>query len=83
MDYATRDGTALAGSDYVATRGTLNLYRDEIQAVIAVEIIGDTIAEQDEVFYLDVFNPVGGSFGDGIVKLTAVRTILDDDGLFG
>lgn len=82
VEYATRDGTAVAGSDYVATRGTLNLYPDEIQAVIAVEIIGDTIAEQDEVFYLDVFNPVGGSFGDGIVKLTAVRTILDDDGLF-
>ena len=32
----------------------------------------------DETFYLDIFNPVGGSFG-GVEKLTAMRTIVDDD----
>jgi hypothetical protein len=36
-----------------------------------------------EYFYLDIFNPVGGSFGEGVVKLTAVRTIIDDDGWVG
>lgn len=83
VDYATRDGTALAGSDYIATSGTLNLYPGENQAVIAVEIIGDRTPEPSEYFYLDVFNPVGGSFGEGVAKLTAVRTILDEDGWFG
>ncbi|MDP1607470.1 MAG: trypsin-like serine protease [Rhodocyclaceae bacterium] len=83
VDYATRDGTALADSDYLAVSGTLNLYPNENQAVIPVEIIGDTTPEPSEYFYLDVFNPVGGSFGYGVVKLTAVRTILDDDGWFG
>ncbi|MDO8898870.1 MAG: trypsin-like serine protease, partial [Bacteroidales bacterium] len=83
VDYATRDGTALAGSDYLAVSGTLNLYPNESQAVIPVEIIGDTTPEPSEYFFLDVFNPVGGSFGQGVVKLTAVRTILDDDGWFG
>lgn len=83
VDYATRNGTALAGSDYVAVGGTLMLYPDENQAVIPVEIIGDTTPEPGEYFYLDVFNPVGGSFGEGVAKLTAVRTILDDDGWFG
>lgn len=82
VDFATRDGTAVAGSDYIAAQGTLRLYPDEEQAVIAVEIIGDTVAEQNELFYLDVSNPVGGSFGDGVPQLTAVRTILNDDGLF-
>ncbi len=43
--------------------------------------MGDTVPEPNETFYLDVFNPVGGSFGEGVVKLTAVRTILYDDGL--
>lgn len=83
VDYVTRDGTAFAGSDYMAVRGTLNLYPGENQALIPVEIIGDAMPESNEYFYLDVFNPVGGSFGEGVVQLTAVRTILDDDGWFG
>lgn len=83
VDCATRDGTALAGSDYLAMRGSIRLYPGEDQAVIPVEIIGDSAPEPDETFYLDVFNPVGGSFGEGVVRLTAVRTILDDDGWLG
>lgn len=84
VDYATRNGTATAGQDYLAVTGTLVLYPDENQAVIPVEIIGDTTAEASEIFYLDVSNPVGGSFGDGVVTLTAVRTIVNDDGgVFG
>jgi len=83
VDYVTRDGTALAGSDYLAVSGTLNLYPDENQAVIPVEINGDSTPEPSEYFYLDVFNPLGGSFGEGVVKLTAVRAILDDDGWLG
>lgn len=83
VDYTTRDGTARASEDYIAVRGTLNLYPSENKAVIPVEIIGDTKPEADEHFYLDVFNPVGGSFGEGVVKLSAVRTILDDDGWMG
>lgn len=79
VDYATRDGTAIAGEDYIATSGTLNLYPDENHAVIPVEIIGDQRPEPNESFYLDIFNPVGGSFGPGVAKLTAVRTIVDDD----
>jgi len=83
VDYTTRNDTALAGSDYFAVSGTLKLYPDENQTVIPVEIMGDTIPEPSEVFYLDIFNPVGGSFGEGVIKLTAMRTILDDDGWFG
>lgn len=80
VEYATRNGTAKAGEDYIATQGMLILYPNETQAVIAVEIIGDLIPEPDEYFFLDVFNPVGGSFGDGITMLTGMRTILNDDG---
>lgn len=82
VDYTTRNGTALAGEDYIAISDTLRLYPDEMSAVIAVEIIADTRVEPDETFYLDVTNPVGGSFGEGIVSLTAMRTILNDDGFF-
>ena len=80
VDYTTRNGTATAGEDYLAVADTLILYPGETQATIAVEVIGDTLPEPDETFYLDVFNPQGGSFGVGVAQLTAVRTIVDDDG---
>lgn len=83
VDYITRDGTALSDSDYLPVSGTLNLYPGENQAVIPVEVIGDTTPEPDEYFHLDVFNPVGGSFGEGVLTLTATRTIFDNDGWFG
>lgn len=79
VDYTTRDGSATAGEDYIAISDTLKLYPDETQAVIAVEIIGDNSQESDETFYLDVTNPIGGSFGEGVVTLSAIRTILNDD----
>ena len=41
VDYTTRNGTATAGQDYVATAGKLVLYANENQAVIPLEIIGD------------------------------------------
>jgi hypothetical protein len=83
VDYATRDGTAKAGSDYLATRGTLHLYPGERQAVIAVEILGDAVPEPDETFYLDVTNPVGAGFADGVAMLTGQRVIVNDDGAWG
>lgn len=79
VDYTTRDGTAKAGQDYVQTQGTLVIYANENQAVIAVQILGDKTPEPDETFYLDVTHPVGGSFGDGVIMLTGMRTIVNDD----
>lgn len=81
VDYTTKDGTALAGQDYIAQQGRLMLYPNETQVVIAVEVIGDYQVETDETFYLEVSNPVGGSFGAGVTSLIAMRTILNDDGL--
>lgn len=79
VDYTTRNGTAISGSDYIAVSGALRLYPGETQAVIPVEVIGDTIPEPAEVFYLDVTNPVGGTFAGNAITLTAMRTILDTD----
>lgn len=80
VEYTTQSGTALAGVDFIATSGELILYPDENYAFIPVEIISDTVDELNETFSLEIYNPIGGSFGEGIVKLTAIRTILDDDG---
>jgi len=82
VDYKTHNGTALSGQDYIATQGTLKIYPNEDHALVAVEIIADTVPELDETFYLDVFNPVNAVFGEGLVQLTAVRTIVNDDAWF-
>jgi|LauGreSBDMM110SN_4_FD.fasta_scaffold40881_1 secreted trypsin-like serine protease len=82
VDYTTRNGTALSGQDYIATQGTLKIYPNESHALILVEMIADTVPELDETFYLDVFNPVNAGFGEGLVQLTAMRTIVNEDPWF-
>jgi hypothetical protein len=82
VDYKTRNGSALASQDYIATQGTLKIYPNENHALVLVEILADNVPEADETFYLDVFNPVNAGFGDGNVQLTAMRTIVNDDGWF-
>lgn len=79
VSYETRDGTATAGEDYVATNGTATITAGETTAVIGVEIIGDTLSEGDETFLLAITNPTGGNFPSGITEITATRTIVDDD----
>jgi hypothetical protein len=82
VEYTTRDGTAKAGLDYLTNTGRLVIYPNETSAVLAVEVIGDTTPEADETFYLDVTSPIGGSFGAGVQVLTAMRTIINDDGVW-
>ena len=53
--------TGTAGQDSLAVHGTLNIYPNENQVVIAVEIIGDKVIEPDETFYLDLSNPAGSA----------------------
>src|SRR4029434_3938099 len=53
VDYLTADDTALAGSDYVATHGTLTfLPGGPNQFAVAVPILGDTGYEPTERFFL-------------------------------
>jgi hypothetical protein len=83
VDYATKNGTAVAGEDYLETHGRLNLYPGENHAVIPVEVIGDMVSEPNEYFFLEIFNPIGGKFSGDAVSLIAMRTIIDDDIAYG
>jgi hypothetical protein len=78
VDYATADSSAVAGEDYVATNGTLVIPSGTMSATILVQVIGDTNAESDESFTLNLSNPsANATLGSG----SAVGTILDDDTL--
>jgi protocatechuate 3,4-dioxygenase beta subunit len=74
--YATADGTATAGSDYVATSGTLTFAPGELSKDVTVTINGDTAIESNETLTLNLSNATNAT----IDTTTAVGTIVDDDG---
>ncbi len=75
VDFATADGTALAGQDYNATSGTVTFPAGATSADVVVQVIGDTTDEPDETFVVNLSNPVGGTIADG----QGEGTIIDDD----
>ena len=76
VSYATRNGSAQAGSDYIATSGTLTFAPGEVTKQITVEVIGDTTQEDIEVFFVDLSSASGAVIGDG----EGLGRIFDDDG---
>jgi hypothetical protein len=55
VTYATRDGSATAtDSDYTPAQGTVIFAPGEIRKTVEVSVIGDTRAEIDERFFLDL-----------------------------
>lgn len=73
--YSTEDGSATAGSDYLAASGTLAFSPGELSRSVSVQVLGDTLGEEDETFFLVLSDPVN-------VKLDRSRatgTILNDD----
>lgn len=64
LDFSTRNGTAQAGSDFIATSGTLTFAPGEVTKQITVQVIGDTVQEDVEVFFVDLSNASGAVLGD-------------------
>jgi hypothetical protein len=76
VTYKTSDGTAIAGSDYVNTTGTLQFYPGTKTQNIYIPVNGDTIGEATEYFYVDISNPVNATL---TAATRATMTIVDDD----
>jgi hypothetical protein len=75
VDYATADRTARAGSDYVATSGTLTFAPGETRKTVSVEIIPDAIPETNESFVLNLSNAVNAT----VFAAIGTGVIVDDD----
>ena len=56
VDYRTEDGSASAGSDYVAVAGTLFFGPGESLKTFSVAVIDDDLFEEDEHFYVKLSN---------------------------
>ena len=80
VDYATEDGTAVAGEDYTSTSGTLTFTPGETQKWVAVPVIDDTVEDSGETFTLVLSNPTGGAIvGDATGVGTILNAELPDD----
>ncbi|MBC3941251.1 Calx-beta domain-containing protein [Sphingomonas albertensis] len=75
VSYATANGTAQAGSDYVAQTGTVNFAAGETSKTITILVNGDRVNEANETFVVNLTNPVGFV----VPAPSATATILNDD----
>lgn len=73
--FETSDGTARAGSDYIAASGSLSFSPGDTSRTVTVKVIGDRVAELDETFFVSLRNALGAS----VQRERAVGTIEDDD----
>jgi Mg-chelatase subunit ChlD len=76
VGFATADGTALAGTDYTATSGTLTFAPGESTKTITVPILNDSPAvyEGPESFTVNLTSPTNARITDG----AGLGTIMDD-----
>ncbi len=75
VQYATANGTATAGSDYTATSGTLTFTPGLLTLTVSVPVLGDTVFEPTETFFVNLSNPTNATIGDG----QGLGTITNDD----
>ena len=75
VNYATANGTAVAGSDYTATSNTLTFAPGQTSQTISVPVIGDTITEANETFTVNLSTPTNATISDA----QGVGTIVNDD----
>jgi hypothetical protein len=75
VNFATTNASATAGSDFTAQNGSLTFTPGQTTRTVLVPVIGDTNAEADETFFLDLSAPSGATLSDN----RGVITIINDD----
>ena len=75
IDYATVDGTAVAGTDYAAASGTLVFYADRNEQVIQVPLIDDGVATDEERTFQVVLSNLKGD-SEGLCTLEGTEAVV-------
>ena len=76
--YHTANGSAAAGSDYIARNDSVVFHREDIITRIAIPIIGDVVFEPNETFYVIISKVIGAVIVDSTDSVGIV-TIINDD----
>lgn len=79
VNYATADGSAIDGADYVATSDTFTFAPGETRKTFTVQILDDDEQEVHEIFSLLLSAAQNGNLDD---PSAATVTIIDDDSSF-
>jgi predicted extracellular nuclease/2',3'-cyclic-nucleotide 2'-phosphodiesterase (5'-nucleotidase family) len=80
VDYATSDGTATAGTDYVGKTGTVSFTAGgALSQTVTVTINGDTDVEANETVNVTLSNLSNISGSADISDATAIGTIANED----
>ena len=77
VSWTTSNGTAEAGSDYVATSGVARIPAGSPGATVSVRLLGDRLYEPDEDFFLILSSPSNTTLSE----TRARGVILNDDPL--
>lgn len=77
VSYATEDGSAIAGQDYIATSGTLTFLAGETNKSFVVPLLNNTQTDCNRQFSVRLLNPLGGALLYGVTNVTL--SILEDD----
>jgi aryl-phospho-beta-D-glucosidase BglC (GH1 family) len=72
VNFATADGTAVAGRDYVAQSGTVTFAPGQTQATVTVTVLADPSAAGNLYFDLDLSDPLNAALGTSLGKATII-----------
>jgi hypothetical protein len=75
LTYATADNSAIGGSDYVGTFGSLQFAPGETSRSILVPVKGDTTVEANETFFVNLSNVLNAT----VAQAQGTGIIIDDD----
>lgn len=76
FDYATVDGTATGGVDYVSQSGRITITAGMTQTTIPITLLPDAITEGDESFTIVLSNPHNGQLGN--LRATVAEVVIVD-----
>ena len=70
VNYSTAGGTATSGADFVAGNGVVTFAPLETVKSIPVQILSDTATEPNEMFSVNLSNPVNTTINSGLATVT-------------
>ena len=83
VQYATANGTATNGSDFIATSGLLTFNPSVTSQTLNIQVYSDLTGEGNENFFINLINPLNATLSDNQGLVTIVNDDLTSGGTGG